>query len=188
MPRGRRRVDRPCLGRASAAGRRLARPRSTCRISTAPRPTTSPALQRLSPCCNPAHLAGGSPRQTSIAIIGTNKPDANDLLTFAKTYGLAMKLTQHQINGPACCDGEMTADIETATAMANSFGSSADTAHIYAYEGGWEEAHRICSTPGRQRTAPTRRASRARASERPRAAMAGSRTQASPTSARSSTR
>ena len=118
-------------------------------------------LQRLSKCCNPGHLAGGSPRQTSIAIIGTNKPDAKDLLTFAKTYGFAMNVTQHPIDSPACCDGEMTADIETATAIANSFGSSSDTAHIYAYEGGgrklsdlldaWEAAHsaneaRVAST------------------------------------------
>jgi Pro-kumamolisin, activation domain len=118
-------------------------------------------LQRFSPCCNPAHLPGGSPRESSIAIIGRDKPDVNDLLTFARTYRLAMKVTQDQINGPPCCDEEMTTDIETATAMANSFGSSADTAHIYAYEGGskslsdlldaWEAAHsanqaRVAST------------------------------------------
>lgn len=33
------------------------------------------ALQRFSPCCNPAHLAAGTPRESSIAIIGTNRPD-----------------------------------------------------------------------------------------------------------------
>lgn len=72
-----------------------------------------------------------------------------------------MSVTEDRIDHPSCCDGEMTADIETATAMANSGGSAADTAHIYAYEGGgtklsdlldaWEAAHsdnkaRVAST------------------------------------------
>src|SRR5262249_12478999 len=80
------------------------------------------ALQRFSPCCNPAHPAGGSRAESSIAIIGEFTPDTNALLTFAKTYGLAMTLTQEPISPPPCCDSEITTDIETATAMANSFG------------------------------------------------------------------
>lgn len=119
------------------------------------------ALERFSPCCNPTHAAGGTPKETSIAIIGTNKIATSDLNAFAAQYGLAVNLTEIQIDDPSCCDGEMTLDIETATAMANSRGSSADTAHIYAYEGGgtslgdlldaWEAAHsadqaRVAST------------------------------------------
>jgi Pro-kumamolisin, activation domain len=109
------------------------------------------ALQRLSRCCNPTHNPGGSPRETSIAIIGQNKINPNDLAQFAGQYGMAVNLTQHELNGPACCNDEMTLDIESATAMANSFGSYLDTAHVHAYEGGgtllsdlldaWEEAH-----------------------------------------------
>ncbi len=109
------------------------------------------ALQRFSRCCNPAHDPGGSPKQTSIAIIGTNKIAPSDLNAFAARYGMAVNLTQVELNDPACCDGEMTMDIESATAFANSFGSYLDTAHVYAYEGGgtlvsddldaWEEAH-----------------------------------------------
>ncbi len=109
------------------------------------------ALQRFSPCCNPTRVSGGTPKESSIAVIGTNTIDLNDLNTFASQYGMATALTEDKINDPACCDGEMTADIETATAMANSFGSFADTAHVYAYQGGgtklsdlldaWEAAH-----------------------------------------------
>jgi hypothetical protein len=119
------------------------------------------ALERFSPCCNPTHVLGGTPKQSSIAVIGTNTIDLADLSKFTTQYNLATNLTQVKINGPSCCDGEMTMDIETTIAMANSKGSSADTAHIYAYEGGgsslgdlldaWEEAHsadaaRVAST------------------------------------------
>lgn len=109
------------------------------------------ALQRFSQCCNPTHAASGSPKETSIAIIGNNKIDPNDLAQFTARYNMAYNLTQHQLNDPACCNDEMTLDIESATAMANSFGSLVDTAHVHAYEGGgtlisdtldaWEEAH-----------------------------------------------
>jgi hypothetical protein len=109
------------------------------------------ALQRFSKCCNPTHNAGGSPKETSIAVIGNNKIAASDLNTFAAQYGMAVNLTQVELNEPACCDNEMTMDIESVTAFANSFGSYLDTAHVFAYEGGgtlvsddldaWEEAH-----------------------------------------------
>jgi Pro-kumamolisin, activation domain len=108
-------------------------------------------LQRFSHCCNPVQNPGGTPRETSIAIIGKNKIAASDLNTFAAQYGMAVNLTQVELNGPACCDAEMTLDIESATAFANSFGSYLDTAHVYAYEGGgtlasdnldaWQAAH-----------------------------------------------
>jgi Pro-kumamolisin, activation domain len=109
------------------------------------------ALQRFSQCCNPTHNAGGSPRETSIAIIGTNSMAASDLQAFAGQYGMAFNVSQVMINGPTCCDGEITVDVESATAMANSFASSSDTAHVYVYEGGsthlsdmldaWHKAH-----------------------------------------------
>jgi hypothetical protein len=108
-------------------------------------------LQRFSQCCNPTNNPGGSPKETSIAIIGQNSINMNDLQTFAANYGMAFNLTQVMINGPSCCDDEMTLDIESATAMANSFGSFLNTAHVYAYEGGgshlgdlldaWDSAH-----------------------------------------------
>jgi pseudomonalisin len=119
------------------------------------------ALERFSPCCNPTHAAGGTPKESSIAVIGTNTIDLADLNTFTSQYNMASNLTQVKIDGPSCCDGEMTLDIETTTAMANSFGSYLDAAHIYAYEGGgthlgdlldaWEETHsadaaRVAST------------------------------------------
>jgi hypothetical protein len=118
-------------------------------------------LERFNPCCNPTHVASGTPRETSIAIIGTNTINDADLAAFTAQYGLATRLTQVKIDDPSCCDNEMTLDIETVTAMANSFGASIDSAHIYAYEGGgtklgdlldaWEEAHsadaaRVAST------------------------------------------
>jgi Pro-kumamolisin, activation domain len=108
-------------------------------------------LNRISQCCNPNHNAGGTPKETSIAIIGTNTIAVSDLSTFAGQYGMAFNLTQHMIDSPSCCDDEMTLDIEWSTAFANSFGSSTDTAHVHAYEGGgshlsdlldaWDEAH-----------------------------------------------
>jgi hypothetical protein len=94
------------------------------------------ALARLSHCCNPTNAPGGAPQQTSIAIIGTNKPSDNDIKQFAQTYGLAFNITEHMISGPSCCDDEMTTDIEWAGATSNSFGSYLQTAHIHVYEGG----------------------------------------------------
>ncbi len=108
-------------------------------------------LQHVSPCCNPDHAVGGSPKAAAIAVIGTNKIDTNDLDTFNGAYGYAAHLTQVMIDDPACCDGEMTLDIEAVGAMANSAnGNALDSPHVYAYEGGgrslsdlldaWEEA------------------------------------------------
>jgi hypothetical protein len=112
-------------------------------------------------CCNPTQNPGGTPKETSIAIIGVNKIAESDLTAFASQYGMAVSLSQVELNGPSCCNSEMTLDIESATAFSNSFGSFENTAHIYAYEGGgthisdhldaWEEAHsrdqaRVAST------------------------------------------
>ena len=93
------------------------------------------AFQRFSQCCNPTHDPNGSPRESSIAIIGHNAVALSDFQTFTAQYGLASNLTQVVINGAPCCNGEMTLDVEYATAFANSFGSYLDTAHVYAYEG-----------------------------------------------------
>jgi hypothetical protein len=104
-------------------------------------------LQRFTHCCNVVGNPGGTPRETSIAVIGNNKIDPNDLKAFAAQYGMATNLTQVELNSPACCNGEMTLDIESATAFANSFGSYLDTAHVYAYESdgtdldAWQQAH-----------------------------------------------
>ncbi len=94
------------------------------------------ALRRLSHCCNPLNNPGGSPKETSVAIIGENSMDFNDLSAFAAQYGMAYELWQVEIDSPSCCDSEMTLDIESATAMANSFGAEQNTAQVFAYEGG----------------------------------------------------
>ena len=78
----------------------------------------------------------GTLPQTSIAIVSYDKPAQSDILQFAQTYNLAVNLTEIMIDGPACCDDEMTTDIEWALAMSNSFGWDLQTAHIYAYEDG----------------------------------------------------
>jgi len=91
------------------------------------------ALQPLSRCCNPGHAPGGSPRETSIAIVVTDTPAISDLAAFAQRYGLAYDFTNVQIDGPACCNQEATLDVEWATATANSFASYLDTAHVYEY-------------------------------------------------------
>ncbi|NYE27120.1 subtilase family serine protease [Rhodanobacter sp. K2T2] len=93
-------------------------------------------LAKFSHCCNPAHLATGSPPETSIAIIGENKADPNDVNKFFIQYGLAEVIENVAIDGPACCDDEMTIDTEWAGAMSNSKGANSDTATIHVYEGG----------------------------------------------------
>jgi subtilase family serine protease len=97
------------------------------------------ALAKLSHCCNPTHNQGGTPKETSIALIDANSLQQSDVQTFFNTYGLAWNLTEIQLNGPNCCDSETTMDVEWAGAMANSFGSYQDTAALYVYEGGsWQ--------------------------------------------------
>jgi len=94
------------------------------------------ALSSVSHCCNPTNAPGGSPKETSIAIIGENKPFWNDVAYFQGSYNLASNFTEIQISGPQCCDNEMTLDAEWSMAASNSFVSQATTAHIYMYEGG----------------------------------------------------
>lgn len=108
-------------------------------------------LAKFSHCCNPAHVAAGSPPETSIAVIGKNKPDPKDVDQFYLQNGLAEHVEYVAVGGPSCCDDEMTMDTEWAGAMANSKGANVDTATIYVYEGGgtlfsdllnaWESAY-----------------------------------------------
>jgi subtilase family serine protease len=93
-------------------------------------------LARFSHCCNPSHVAGGSPIETSIAIIGAHKPDMNDLKGFFGLYNLAWQVTIVGVGGPKCCDDEMTLDTEWSGATSNSLGLENDTAHIYVYAAG----------------------------------------------------
>jgi subtilase family serine protease len=104
----------------------------------------------LSQCCNPTNAPSGSPKETSLAVIGENKPLFSDVAFFQAAYNLASNITEVQISGPQCCDLEMTLDIEWAGASSNGFSTRANTAHLYVYEGGgslysdlldaWEQA------------------------------------------------
>ena len=91
-------------------------------------------LARFSQCCNPAHLTTGSPAATSIAIIGSDKPDLNDVAAFFRTFNIPWDVTLHETGSPACCDDEMTADPEWAAAAANSTASTG-TGKIFLYAG-----------------------------------------------------
>lgn len=102
------------------------------------------ALYSLGHCCNPTGNAGGSPPETSIAIATAGSQLWSDNSAFGSMYGLAWNINQLGINGQsvpctdatgATCDGEGTMDMEWSTAMSNSFGSYADTAHVWMYDG-----------------------------------------------------
>ena len=62
---------------------------------------------------------------------------AADLAGFQGRYSyLAYNLNEYYIDGtPSALDFEGTMDVEWATAMANSYGSYLDTAHVYLYSG-----------------------------------------------------
>ncbi len=94
-------------------------------------------LNNLEHCCNPLHVPGGTPPETSIAIATAGAQQLSDMQGFQKQFPqLAFNITYFNINGtPACCDEEGTMDAEWSTAMANSFGSTDDTAHVYVYQG-----------------------------------------------------
>ena len=95
------------------------------------------ALTNLGHCCNPTGNAGGSPPETSIAIASFGTQQASDIAGFHAQYPyLAYDISWIYPSGtPSCCDGEGTMDMEWSTAMANSFGSYLDTAHVYMYDG-----------------------------------------------------
>jgi hypothetical protein len=108
------------------------------------------ALYALGHCCNPHHDAGGSPPDSSIALVTGGSFLGEDANTFFKQYGLAWNYTVYSVDGTnppgkKCTQGssgcslpglddEAPLDVEYSTAMANSFGSANDTAHVYVYE------------------------------------------------------
>jgi hypothetical protein len=95
------------------------------------------ALYNLGHCCNPNHVPGGTPPETSIAIATAGAQQLSDMQGFHNTFPyLAYNITYINIDGtPACCDIEGTMDAQWSTAMANSFGATDDTAHVYVYQG-----------------------------------------------------
>lgn len=97
------------------------------------------ALQRLGHCCNPLNNPNSSPPEASIAIAIWGDFSDDDLRNFSQDNefpALAQNVQRYFIDGtPQCCSPETTLDVEWATAMANSFNSSADTAEIHVYEG-----------------------------------------------------
>jgi Pro-kumamolisin, activation domain/Bacterial Ig-like domain (group 3) len=99
-------------------------------------------LQALGHCCNPFHLATGSPNVSSIAIAGFGQFLGSDITGFqtANPY-LAYHYYYYYIDGTpfcsgTCATGETTEDVEYAIATSNSFGSYLDTATVYVYLGG----------------------------------------------------
>jgi kumamolisin len=96
------------------------------------------ALHNQTNCCNPAHVGTSSPAQSSIAIITAGSHFySSDLAAWHTQYPyLAYSLNEYYIDGtPTSPDYEGTMDVEWALSLANSFGSFADTAHIYVYSG-----------------------------------------------------
>ncbi len=95
------------------------------------------ALYARGHCCNPFGNPGGTPPNTSIAIVAAGAQDVNDFAGFQAQYPyLAYHYFTIPIDGvPPCCDGESTMDFEWAMAMSNSFGASTDTSSIYMYQG-----------------------------------------------------
>jgi len=94
------------------------------------------ALQRLSFCCNQPGLSGGSPPESSIALVGYGGFNVSDIQTFFGNYGMAYLITWYCIGGSPCPsnDGEAPLDVEYSGAMSNSYGSEYDTAQIGEYE------------------------------------------------------
>jgi hypothetical protein len=100
------------------------------------------ALYALGHCCNPFHISGDTPPETSIAIATAGAQDPNDFTGFHNQYPyLADHWNMIGIDGQSVpctnpgCDLEGTMDFEWATAMSNSFGSYADTGHVWMYDG-----------------------------------------------------
>jgi hypothetical protein len=94
------------------------------------------ALQRFSGCCNVPSDSGGSPPESSIALIGFGAFNLSDVNTFVSAYGMAYNLSWYCIGGGSCpgVDGEAPLDVEYSLAMSNSYGAYVNTAHVYEYE------------------------------------------------------
>jgi hypothetical protein len=95
------------------------------------------ALYNLGHCCNPNHVASGSPPETSIAIVTVGTQKFSDIQGFHNQFPyLAYNVSYIDVDGtPTAPDGEGTLDTEWSTAMSNSFGSYLDTSHVYVYQG-----------------------------------------------------
>ncbi|HEY1901242.1 MAG TPA: protease pro-enzyme activation domain-containing protein [Terracidiphilus sp.] len=94
------------------------------------------ALQKLSFCCNQPGDSGGSPPESSIALVGYGGFNLSDVNTFVSAYGMAYLINSYCIDGSPCPgnDGEAPLDVEYSLAMSNSYGSEYNTAHIFEYE------------------------------------------------------
>jgi len=94
------------------------------------------ALQNLGHCCNPAHVATGSPVESSIAVAVDGDILNSDIAGFQAQYPyLAYYFHRVWVGGtPYCCSDEATLDTEWTIATANSRGSYLDTAQVWVYE------------------------------------------------------
>lgn len=101
------------------------------------------ALYHQGHCCNPLGAAN-SPPEASIAVATVGSQNFGDFVGFHDQYPyLAWNITEFGIDGQsvpctdptsASCDGEGTMDMEWSSAMANSFGSLHNTAHVFMYD------------------------------------------------------
>ena len=93
-------------------------------------------LRNLGHCCNPLNNPGSSPPESSIAIAIWYDFADSDFSGFIANYPyLAHNVQRYHINGhPQCCDGEVTLDVEWATATSNNFSSASGTAKVNVYE------------------------------------------------------
>jgi hypothetical protein len=95
---------------------------------------TGYGLNNLQHCCNPLNNPNNSPPEASIAIAIWGDFLDSDLQSFRGD--IASNVQRYFVDGtPQCCSEETTVDVDWATAMANSFDTSADTAEIHVYEG-----------------------------------------------------
>ncbi len=99
------------------------------------------ALYNQGHCCNPTNNPGGTPPNTSIAVATAGAQNPNDFQGFHNQYPyLAWHWFMISVDGTTVpcnsgCDGEGTLDFEWITAMSNSFGSEANTASVFMYDG-----------------------------------------------------
>lgn len=131
-------------------------------------------LRNFGLCCNPFHVSGGAPPESSIALatfgnLHLNGTDFTDVLGFHNQYPyLAYNVTTVPIDGgPGTCtvgpnqgcgnDSEATMDTEWSTATANSFGSYLDTAQVWVYQssGSAEDMYNAMLNDGHARTFST---------------------------------
>ena len=92
-------------------------------------------LYNLGHCCNPLNNPNNSPPEASIAIAIWDDFSDSDLQGFLDGL-LAANVQRYFVDGtPTCCSPETTLDVEWSTAMANSLGSSQNTAEVHVYEG-----------------------------------------------------